>query len=173
MTGPATGIPAAPHGDPAGSGSLREMHWRDIDALVELDAMLFTDDAWSAQTWWAELAERPAREYVVAAGAGGVTAYGGVALAGDTADVMTIAVVPQARGQGLGDAILTELEARALRRGATHALLEVRADNRSAQRLYARHGWRELHRRARYYQPGDVDALVLGKALRERGSADA
>ena len=98
----------------------------------------------------------------MAAGAdGAVLGYAGVDLAGDVADVMTIAVVPEARGTGLGDRLVRHLLARALETGADAVLLEVRADNDAARRLYARHGFEEIAVRRRYYQPGDVDALVL------------
>lgn len=151
-----------PHGD---RGEVRDLAWPDIEALVELDAQLFADDAWSAATWWAELAERPRRDYAVWTQAGTVTAYGGVGLGSDAADIMTLAVAPQAQGRGLGARVLGELEARARRAGCDHGLLEVRADNEAARRLYEGAGWRELHRRRRYYQPGDVDAIIMGKAL--------
>jgi len=40
-------------------------------------------------------------------------------------------------------------------------LLEVRADNETAIRLYRRHGFEQISVRRRYYQPGDIDALVM------------
>ena len=39
--------------------------------------------------------------------------------------------------------------------------LEVRADNPVAQALYRSEGFVEVGRRARYYQPDDVDAIVM------------
>ncbi len=36
--------------------TLREMTWRDIPVLALLELELFAEDAWSEQTWWAELA---------------------------------------------------------------------------------------------------------------------
>ncbi len=157
--------------------SFRDLCSRDIDRLVALDARLFADDAWPASTWWAELAERPRREYIGwvtddGDGTASLMAYGGLDLSGEAADVMTIAVAPEAQGRGLGARVLAELEARALARGAQHGLLEVRADNAAARSLYERAGWRELHVRRRYYQPGDVDAIILGKALGENGSGE-
>ncbi len=153
--------------------TVRDMCWADIPALVALDEALFGADAWSEATWWAELAERPRRDYVVFApgppGEGqSPLAYGGIDVGGDSADIMTLAVAPGSQGRGLGARVLAELEARATARGATHALLEVRSDNLSARILYDRHGWHELHVRRRYYQPGDVDAIILGKILPER-----
>ncbi len=145
---------------------IRPMSWTDIDALVDLEAALFADDAWNAPTWWAELAQRPRRDYVVAEAGGGVAGYAGVDLSGDVADVMTLAVVPGARGTGLGDRLLGHLEDRAMRAGAQALLLEVRADNEPARRLYDRHGFAVLATRRKYYQPGDIDAIVLRKLLR-------
>ena len=39
--------------------------------------------------------------------------------------------------------------------------LEVRADNPVAQKLYVSEGFAEVGRRPRYYQPDDVDAIVM------------
>ena len=44
--------------------------------------------------------------------------------------------------------------------------LEVRADNPVAQALYASEGFAEVGRRPRYYQPDDVDAIVMQLDLR-------
>ncbi len=80
---------------------LRSVRWPDLARLAELDAGLFAHDAWPEATWWAELAGRPRRDYVLAEGAQGeVLGYAGVDLGGDTADVMTVAVVPAARRRG-------------------------------------------------------------------------
>ncbi len=152
---------------------LREAHWSDVPVLAALELDLFADDAWSAPTWWAELAGRPRRDYVVLVDAGGVLGYAGLDHGGDVADVMTIAVAPLAQGRGLGRVLLAELERRAEARGAGHLLLEVRADNAAAVGLYERTGYAVLSTRRRYYQPGDVDALVMRKALQERVVGDA
>lgn len=150
-----------------GATELRELDWRDIETLVRLDAALFADDAWPAATWWAELAERPRRDYVVATEGGDVVAYGGLDHAGEAADIMSVAVAPEHQGRGLGRLVLAELERRAAAGGARGVLLEVRSDNIAARALYAGHGYDEIHVRRRYYQPGDVDALILRKLLTE------
>ena len=46
-------------------------------------------------------------------------------------------------------------------------LRKVRDDNAAAKALYARAGFEVLDVRRRYYQPGDVDALVLRATLRK------
>jgi len=141
--------------------TLREMTWRDIPALTAIEPALFADDAWSQGSWWAELAARPRRSYVVGEQSGTVVGYAGVDCGGVVADVMTIAVAPAAQGQGLGAVLLHWLIAEARRAGAEHLMLEVRADNAVAQRLYSATGFRTLAVRRKYYQPGDVDALIM------------
>lgn len=152
--------------------ALRDARWTDLPALVDLEVELFPHDAWSAESWWAELAARPRREYLVAEDAAGLLGYAGLDHGGEVADVMTVATALQARGRGLGSALLAELERRALERGAAHLMLEVRADNTAARALYERTGYVLLTTRRRYYQPGDVDALVLRKALSGRDVHD-
>ncbi|GAB3449803.1 ribosomal protein S18-alanine N-acetyltransferase [Phycicoccus ginsengisoli] len=151
---------------------MRDVRWTDIPALDALERRLFPDDAWSQATWWSELAGRPRRSYVVEQdAAGAVVAYGGLALGGDVADVMTVAVAPEAQGRGLGRAVLEELVARARSDSAEHLMLEVRADNEAARKLYDNNGFEVLTVRRRYYQPGDVDALVMRRSLTGEVSA--
>jgi ribosomal protein S18 acetylase RimI-like enzyme len=49
----------------------------------------------------------------------------------------------------------------ARRRGITTVFLEVRADNPGAQELYRMLGFEEIGVRPHYYQPDDVDAIVM------------
>ena len=159
----------------AATAQARPMSWTDIPTLVGLEQDLFGVDAWSATTWWSELAARPRRDYVVVADADSVAGYGGLDLAGEVADVMTLAVAPGAQGRGLGRELLGLLVRRAREAGAAYLLLEVRDDNAAAKALYARAGFEVLTVRRRYYQPGDVDALVLRLGLgdgRDGGERD-
>jgi ribosomal-protein-alanine N-acetyltransferase len=150
--------------------TVREAHWSDIPALAVLERDLFAHDAWSEPTWWAELAGRPRRDYVVLVDADGVLGYAGLDHGGEVADVMTVAVAPRGQGRGSGRVLLAELEQRARARGTGHVILEVRADNVAALGLYERSGFAVLSTRRRYYQPGDVDAIVMRKSLQDRGA---
>ncbi|WP_307864542.1 ribosomal protein S18-alanine N-acetyltransferase [Allobranchiibius sp. CTAmp26] len=146
---------------------LRPMSWTDIDVLVELEQQLFVDDAWSARTWWSELAGRPQRVYLVAQDDDRIVGYAGLSVAGDVADVMTIAVAPAAQGTGVGRLLLDELVAQATTAAVSAVLLEVRSDNDPARKLYEHSGFEQIGVRRRYYQPGDIDALVMRRHLRE------
>jgi [ribosomal protein S18]-alanine N-acetyltransferase len=153
---------------------LRPVRWWDLDQLVPLERFLFGDSAWSAETFWSELAHPESRWYVVAHDADGqVLGYAGLLCAGSEADVQTIAVAAAAQGRGVGGALLDALIDQALARGATALLLEVRADNDSAIGLYQRRGFERIAIRRRYYQPEDVDAWVMRRRpLRVIGSRD-
>ena len=143
----------------------RAMSWLDVPALVDLETELFGPDAWGAPTWWAELAARPRRDYVTLTADDVIVGYAGLDLGGEVADLMTLAVAPAAQGSGLGGQLLALVVGRAREAGAAYLLLEVREDNAAARALYARAGFEVLQVRRRYYQPGDIDALVMRLTL--------
>jgi ribosomal-protein-alanine N-acetyltransferase len=84
-------------------------------------------------------------------------------VAGEEAEILTLAVTPEKRGQGLGRALLEAAIARAQERGAQSVFLEVGADNPSALALYAGLGFAKVGTRKGYYASasGGSDALVL------------
>lgn len=87
-------------------------------------------------------------------------------LAGETAELLTLAVLPAHQGQGVGRRLLGAGLAEAKRLGAAEMILEVAEDNRAARALYAALGFAEVGRRRGYYRrsEGTVDALVLARA---------
>jgi len=85
-------------------------------------------------------------------------------LAADEAEVLTLAVLPELRDQGLGRALLQAAMAEARRRGAVSMTLEVAVNNVAARGLYDSAGFTQVGRRKRYYADG-ADALVLRAAL--------
>lgn len=87
----------------------------------------------------------------------------GRAVAGE-AEVLTLAVDPAVRRAGAGRALVAAFLAKARRRDAADAFLEVASDNVAARGLYAATGWHAAGRRPAYYGPG-IDALVLRHAL--------
>ena len=129
----------------------------DAEALAVLHAQAMADRPWTAAEF-AGLLDAPG---VFVIGAPPCFALGRVAA--DEAELLTIATHLDQRRQGLARAVLAEFRALARTRGARQAFLEVAADNRAAQALYAADGWRESGRRRGYYprETGAVDALVL------------
>ncbi|MFT2708199.1 tRNA (adenosine(37)-N6)-threonylcarbamoyltransferase complex transferase subunit TsaD [Clavibacter zhangzhiyongii] len=142
----------------------------DLGALMHLETTTFVTDAWSADAMRGELAARHGW-YVVAVDEadGAILGYAGLSCprGAHAADVQTIAVSESARGRGIGRALLTRLLRTAHERGAREVLLEVRADNPVAQGLYASLGFEPIAVRPHYYQPDDVDAVVMRAPLAE------
>lgn len=149
--------------------TLRAATPADIDGIMAIENASFPTDAWSAESMAAELAS-PHNRYLVDEAEGVIVGYGGVrALQGGAdADIQTIAFDAAHRGRGLGRALLRALLDAASARGAREVFLEVRADNPGAHGLYVSEGFEEIARRPRYYQPDDVDAIVMKLDLRRR-----
>lgn len=147
--------------------SLRPATAADLGGIMAIEHSSFPTDAWSEESMRAEL-DSPHNVYLVDDDSGALRGYGGVrALRGGAdADIQTIAFDAQHRGRGLGRALLRALLAAASDRGAREVFLEVRDDNPSAAGLYLSEGFTEIGRRPRYYQPDDVDAIVMRLDLR-------
>ena len=139
----------------------------DLDAIMALEHASFPTYAWSPAMMREELAS-PHGWYVVVEEAGSLVGYAGLrAVRGARdADIQTITISESARGRGRGRALLAALLDEAARREVHDVFLEVRADNPVAQRLYLSEGFVEVGRRPRYYQPDDVDAIVMQLDLR-------
>lgn len=154
--------------------AMRTATLSDLDAIMALENASFPTDAWSAAMMREELAS-PHGWYVVDEEGERLVGYAGLrAVRGARdADVQTIAVAATARGRGRGRALLSELLGEAVRRDVHQMFLEVRADNPVAQALYASEGFVEVGRRPRYYQPDDVDAIVMQLDVRGWAAARA
>lgn len=81
-------------------------------------------------------------------------------VAADEAELLTLAVNPAVRRQGVGIALLGGAMVRAGASGAARMFLDVSVTNEAAQALYTRAGFAAVGRRAKYYANGS-DALVL------------
>ena len=154
--------------------TLRTATGDDLGAILTLERASFPTDAWSESLMAAELAS-PHGRYLVDVEAGRVVGYGGVrAVRGAAdADIQTIAIAEAARGAGRGRALLRALLGEARECGAREMFLEVRADNPVAEALYASEGFVEIARRPRYYQPDDIDAVVMKLDLAAWAAAQA
>jgi [ribosomal protein S18]-alanine N-acetyltransferase len=172
---------------------LRPMLPADLEAVLALEHELFPEDAWSPEMFADEVSQpAEARLYLVAergpvgsgidekseiptlAGHAGLAGYAGMMFvpgpssrAGGSADVLTIAVAADCWGQGIGSALLEALVGAARRRRCAEVFLEVREDNPRARGLYRRRGFTEIGVRRGYYQPANVDAIVMRKDLEQ------
>ena len=128
--------------------------------MARIHAAAFVHDrAWTAQ----EIADLLASPFVTYLGA--PQGFALTRLIAGEAELLTLAVDPAARRQGVGRRLLQRwmdgLEAQ-----ADTAFLEVAADNTAAIALYTSAGFRQTATRRGYYQRKDapsVDALILSR----------
>lgn len=137
-----------------------------LDAIMALETASFVADAWSREMMSDEVTSIH-NAYSVALIGDALAGYAGLRVprGAREADVQTIAVSPQARGRGIGRALMERMLTQARDRAVREVFLEVRADNDVAQNLYRSLGFVELGVRPGYYQPEGIDAIVMRLAL--------
>ena len=143
----------------------RDAHSMDIPVLVSLDKELFPYSPWSSGQYREEISA-PTRLFVVAVDeALSISGYAGVfAPGGAEADVLTVGVISQHRGQGIARALMARITKWAMEEGSIAMMLEVKTDNVEAISLYESLGYTKLNVRKDYFGSG-LDALVMRKEL--------
>jgi ribosomal-protein-alanine N-acetyltransferase len=143
----------------------RDANSFDIPVLVSLDKNLFPYSPWSAGQYREEISA-PTRLFVVALDdARSIVGYAGVfAPGGAAADILTVGVVPEYRGQGIARQLMTGITKWAIDQGSIAMMLEVKTDNAAAISLYESLGYSRLNTRKDYFGSG-LDALVMRKDL--------
>jgi ribosomal-protein-alanine N-acetyltransferase len=129
---------------------------------------MFPDYPWSQAQFKEEIAGiGTSRQFFLALNDGSIIGYAGIMVvaAGVPADLLTIAVLPDFRGQGIAQAMLAELENWAKAKSATEVILEVDTKNEDAIRLYNFARYEKISTRENYYGLG-IDALVMRKELK-------
>ena len=134
------------------------------ELLASLHARAF-DKPWSA----AEIAKlmESAAVFAMLARKGEPQGFAMAWAAAGDAELLTLAVVPEARRRGVAASLVGAVGAAALVRGAASMHLEVAEDNTAARALYAKLGYEEAGRRHAYYagEGGFVDAIVMKRIL--------
>jgi ribosomal-protein-alanine N-acetyltransferase len=134
----------------------------DIAILAAMHATSFTD-AWSA-AFIRELFSGPGvfafvqeEGFILARAAGG------------EAEILTLAVTPLSRRQGIGRALVRKAAAHAQGLGAKALFLEVAKDNEAAQKLYSRLGFKLVGLRKAYFDGKDADVMKANLPLPDSG----
>lgn len=136
---------------------IRPAEARDAARLSALHAAAI-DPPWSAESLRALVEDRAVAGLIDEAG------FILARVAADEAEILTLAVAPEARRKGVARALLTAVVETLGARGAKRLYLEVAADNAAARALYESAGFSEVGRRSGYY-PHGADALVLARAI--------
>jgi [ribosomal protein S18]-alanine N-acetyltransferase len=144
---------------------IRRARLSDLASLLALERRAFTTDHLSARQYRRHIGSDSA---LVLAAVNATRLLGKAVVffrrSSPIARLYSIAVADDARGLGLGKALLAAAENHARRRGSREMRLEVRKGNRAAIRLYERLGYRRFGSYPRFYEDG-ADAWRYAKDL--------
>ena len=142
---------------------IREMNSGDVFAVAELEKQCFSDP-WSENSIASEV-NNPLSYWLVAEIDGTVVGYVGSQTVLDASDMMNLAVSPDYRRQGVGQALVNALVEYLQQNKVIALLLEVRVSNTPAIDLYESLGFMQIGRRPKYYHNPREDALIFRKEL--------
>ena len=86
----------------------------------------------------------------------------------DEIHVNNVAVRPEYRRLRIGEKLLRAVLTWGRDKGSAQAVLEVRAGNVAAQKLYQACGFEVIGRRRRYYKAPVEDALLMAVSLKQK-----
>lgn len=133
-----------------------------LKGVLEIENTSFPTP-WSEMAFAHEITGNDFAYYIVAISGEKVAGYAGMWIILDEGHVTTLAVHPANRRQSIGQRLLAELIAEALRRGCTKMTLEVRPSNLSALDLYEKMGFISYGVRPGYYTDTHEDAIIMWK----------
>src|SRR5690606_14048512 len=144
--------------------SLRDLAEGDLDWVAAQEQEIFGAGAWSPALIREDFRYGNKR-YRGAEVDGELVGWAIYGFDGDAFHLMNIAVTAASRGRGVGRALMEDCMAEARSVGASEVWLEVAVTNEAAIALYRAFGFEDVRLRPRYYQPEDVDALVMRRRL--------
>lgn len=142
---------------------IERMNATHVPQIAELEKVCFADP-WSVTSIETELSSRLSLWFVAMEG-DTVVGYVGSQTVIDESDVMNIAVHPDYRRQGIGEALLETLADALREKGSRGLTLEARVSNTPAVSLYKKAGFLQVGLRKNYYRNPKEDALILRKEL--------
>lgn len=138
----------------------RRMRTEDIDQVLIVERESFTLP-WSREAFYNELNTNQYAIYLVIEDEGKIVGYCGAWIVLDEAHITNIAILPEYRGQKLGEALLVKMIEVALSKQVIKMTLEVRVSNITAQSLYKKLGFQTGGTRKNYYTDNQEDAYVM------------
>ncbi|MGA9466062.1 MAG: ribosomal protein S18-alanine N-acetyltransferase [Exiguobacterium marinum] len=143
---------------------IRRMTWLDVEEVTKVEEASFSIP-WTKEAFMNEMLRNEQAIYFVAVHDKRVVGFVGVWQIVDEGHITNIAVLPEFRGQGIGNQLLAELVTFAKSKGLVGLTLEVRVSNVGAQKLYEQFGFMQAGRRRRYYQDNNEDAYIYWAKL--------
>ncbi len=144
---------------------IRPMQLSDIDAVMLIEPQAFGTHHWTRENFLRELDNGIATYLVVDVIASeakpNVVGYIGIWVVIDEMHIVTLAVDPNHRRQGIAEALLLAVLDLAWKNDIRGATLEVRLSNLAAQELYRKYSFQRQGLRPNYYEDNKESALLL------------
>ena len=138
---------------------IRAMVAADLPRVLEIEVASFSTP-WKDATFRG-LMRRTDTDLYVAELDDRIVGYSACWTVIDQSELGNVAVAHDARGQGIGGALVDVVVERVKERGAHELFLEVRESNHVAQSIYRDRGFTVVGRRRSYYAQPTEDALVM------------
>jgi ribosomal-protein-alanine N-acetyltransferase len=147
---------------------IRRMKDTDLAAVRTIESLSFSNP-WSETTFRGEIQNTSISFPLVVVRKPEDTVIGYIIFwhIRDDVQVNNIAVHPDYRGKGIGEALMRHVIDKVRANGATFVTLEVRPSNAGAVTLYRKLGFEILGTRKNYYTNPDEDAYLMGLVLGE------
>lgn len=139
----------------------RRMTPEDVPYISKLEEQTFSMP-WSADSFLEMISKEDARYYVAERGGQLLGGCGVLMIAGE-GNITNVVIVPEARNQGIGTAMLQHLMQEGDREGLTAYTLEVRVSNAAAIHVYEKLGFVSAGVRPGFYEKPTEDALIFWK----------
>ncbi|WP_302381720.1 ribosomal protein S18-alanine N-acetyltransferase [Anaerotignum lactatifermentans] len=133
-----------------------------IDGVLAVEEATFSIP-WTRKDFEREMTENNLAIYYVAVADGKIVGYAGMWHVITEGHITNVAVLEDYRKQGVGDALMAQLEQVAMEKEMIGITLEVRISNAPAQYLYHKHGYRAEGLRKNYYPDTHEDAVIMWK----------
>jgi len=131
----------------------------DVGDLIELEALCF-DYHWTEEQFLLGLEAGAFK--VIGVRRGGILAgYMAFSLIADEMEILNLAVHPDFRRQGMGEALLARSFEICRQSGIAKSFLDVKVSNDPALALYRKFGYKKIGIRKKYYPDTKEDALLF------------
>ncbi|SHG15013.1 [SSU ribosomal protein S18P]-alanine acetyltransferase [Ornithinibacillus halophilus] len=139
---------------------IRKMKLRDIEGVLKVERMSFSTP-WTKDIFIQEVERNQHAHYYVMEINDSIVGYVGSWVVMDDAQITNIAIMPDLRGNKLGEKLFRFTMQQLVTLGVKRLSLEVRASNLPAQKLYKKFGMVPGGIRKNYYQDDNEDAIVM------------
>lgn len=139
---------------------IRQAEERDIKPMAEMDVLCFSAP-WSEESFEKEIRENRLAFYIVAEIGDSMVGYAGLWCIVEEGHITNVAVHPDHRRKGIGEALVGVLLSHTIDIGILSHTLEVRASNQAAISLYTKFGFEPAGIRKGYYADNGEDAVIM------------